>query len=77
MAHDYFNFRSVKFNTYLLKISKNSKGNIFNLVKDMFQNLKQTFNGKTSDVCHVRSGIRQTWLTLLDISCYWTFWPVC
>lgn len=48
------------------KNSKNKKGNVFNLMRDTGQNLKQTFNGKTSDACHLRSGTRQTWLTLLE-----------
>lgn len=49
-----------------LKNSKNNKRDVFNLLKDMCQNLKQTSNGKTSDACHLRSGTRQTWLTLLE-----------
>lgn len=49
-----------------LKNSKINKGDVFNLLKDMCQNLKQTSNGKTSGACHLRSGTRQTWLTLLE-----------
>lgn len=38
----------------IIKTLKNNKGNVFNLMKDMYQNLKQTFNRKTSDACHLR-----------------------
>lgn len=55
----------------IIKTLKNNKGNVFNLMKDMYQNLKQTFNGKTSDACYLRSGTRQTWLTLLGTPVTW------